>query len=129
MHEATHGQRLVKGEFFVAPSHVHLVVSPGGTIKLDDGPPVGGFKPSCDLMLKSAAQSFGAKAIGVVLTGMGSDGAQGLKDIRSAGGHTIAQDKETSVVFGMPGRAVALGAAEVVLPLDRIAEQLVRWVP
>jgi two-component system chemotaxis response regulator CheB len=60
---------------------------------------------------------------------MGSDGAQGLKDIRSAGGHTIAQDKETSVVFGMPGRAVALGAAEVVLPLDRIAEQLVRWVP
>ncbi len=129
VHEATHGQRLVKGEFFVAPSHVHLVVSPGGTIKLDDGPPVGGFKPSCDLMLKSVAQSFGAKAIGVVLTGMGSDGAQGLKDIRSAGGHTIAQDKETSVVFGMPGRAVALGAAEVVLPLDRIAEQLVRWVP
>lgn len=129
VHEAAHGQRLVKGEFFVAPSHVHLIVTPGGIVKLDDGPAVGGFKPSCDLMLKSVAQSFGSKAIGVVLTGMGSDGAQGLKEVRAAGGHTIAQDKESSVVFGMPGQAVALGAAEIVLPLDHIGEQLVRWVP
>ncbi|MFT3708883.1 MAG: chemotaxis protein CheB [Archangium sp.] len=128
VHEATDGQRLVKGEFFVAPSHLHLLVTAGGTIKLDDGAPVGGFKPSCDLMLRSVAQTFGSRGIGVVLTGMGSDGARGLKELRAAGGHTIAQDKETSVVFGMPGQAVALGAAEVVLPIDEIGEQLARWV-
>jgi two-component system chemotaxis response regulator CheB len=128
VHEASDGQRLVKGEFYVAPSHLHLLVSAGGVIKLDDGPPVGGFKPSCDVMLRSVAQGFGARAVGVVLTGMGSDGAKGLKEIRAAGGHTIAQDRETSIVFGMPGQAVALGAAELVLPLDRIGEQLARWV-
>lgn len=128
VHEASDGQRLVKGEFFVAPSHLHLLVTSGGTIKLDDSAPVGGFKPSCDLMLRSVAQTFGNRGIGVVLTGMGSDGARGLKDLRAAGGHTIAQDKETSIVFGMPGQAVALGAAELVLPIDQIGEQLSRWV-
>ncbi|MFO0596281.1 MAG: CheB methylesterase domain-containing protein [Myxococcaceae bacterium] len=128
VHEAHEGQRLVRGEFFVAPSHVHLVVSSTGVVRLDDSPAIGGFKPSCDLMLRSVAQSFAKRAIGVVLTGMGADGAKGLKEIRAAGGHTIAQDKETSIVFGMPGQAVALGAAEVVLPLDRIGDQLVEWV-
>lgn len=128
VHEAIHGQRLVKGEFFVAPSHLHLMVTAGGVARLDDGLPVGGFKPSCDLLLQSVAQSFGPRAVGVVLTGMGADGARGLKAIRDAGGHTIAQDKATSVVFGMPGQAVALGAAEQVLPLDAIGAQLVEWV-
>ncbi len=128
VHEATDGQRLVKSEFFVAPSHLHLVVSPGGVVRLDDNPPIGGFKPSCDLLLRSVAQSFSHRAIGVVLTGMGRDGARGLQEIRKAGGHTIAQDKASSVVFGMPGEAVALGAAEQVLPLDAIGAQLVRWV-
>lgn len=126
--EAADGQRLLKSEFFIAPSHLHLVVSPGGVVKLDDNAPIGGFKPSCDLMLRSVAQSFGVKAIGVVLTGMGRDGARGLAEIRNAGGHTIAQDRASSVVFGMPGEAVALGAAEQVLPLDEIGAQLVRWV-
>lgn len=128
VHEATDGQRLVKSEFFIAPSHLHMVVQPTGTLRLDDGPPQGGFKPSCDLLLKSVAQSFSSRAIGVVLTGMGRDGAQGLKAIREAGGHTIAQDEASSVVFGMPGEAVALGAAEQVLALDDIAAQLGRWV-
>lgn len=128
VHEATDGQRLVKSEFFVAPSHLHLIVSPSGLLRLDDNPPLGGFKPSCDLLLRSVAQSFSKRAIGVVLTGMGRDGARGLQEIRKAGGHTIAQDKASSVVFGMPGEAVALGAAEQVLPLDDIGAQLVRWV-
>lgn len=126
--EAADGQRLVKSEFFIAPSHLHLIVNPSGLLRLDDNAPIGGFKPSCDLLLRSVAQSFGAKAIGVVLTGMGRDGAKGLGEIRKAGGHTVAQDRATSVVFGMPGEAVSLGAAELVLPLDQIGAQLVRWL-
>lgn len=126
--EAAEGQRLVKSAFYVAPSHLHLVVQPSGLLRLEDGPPIGGFKPSCDLLLRSVAQSFSSRAIGVVLTGMGRDGAKGLLEIRKAGGHTIAQDKATSVVFGMPGEAVNLGAAELVLPLDGVGPQLVRWV-
>lgn len=128
VHEAADGQRLVKGEFFIAPADRHMLVQPSGVVRLDDGAAVGGFKPSCDLLLRSVAQNFGAKAIGVVLTGMGRDGAKGLKDIREAGGHTIAQDEASSVVFGMPGEAVKLGAAEHVLPLDEVGDQLVKWL-
>ncbi|PZR17318.1 MAG: chemotaxis response regulator protein-glutamate methylesterase [Archangium gephyra] len=128
VHEATDGQRLVKGEFFIAPAGLHMLVQPSGVLRLDDGAAVGGFKPSCDLLLRSVAQNFGARAIGVVLTGMGRDGARGLKEIRAAGGHTIAQDEASSVVFGMPGEAVAIGAAERVLPLDDVGDQLVRWL-
>lgn len=129
VHEAADGQRLIKGEFFIAPADRHMLVQASGVVRLDDGPQVGGFKPSCDLLLRSVAQNFGNKALGVVLTGMGRDGAKGLKDIRAAGGHTIAQDEASSVVFGMPGEAIALGAAECVLPLDEIGAQLVRWLP
>jgi two-component system, chemotaxis family, protein-glutamate methylesterase/glutaminase len=128
VHEAADGQRLVKSEFFIAPSHLHMVVNPSGIMRLEDNPPIGGFKPSCDLLLRSVAQSFAKRAIGVVLTGMGRDGARGLEEIRKAGGHTIAQDRASSVVFGMPGEAVAIGAAELVLPLDEIGAQLSRWV-
>ncbi|MDP3155004.1 MAG: CheB methylesterase domain-containing protein [Archangium sp.] len=128
VHEAAEGQRLVKSEFFIAPSHLHLTVSPSGVMRLEDGPPLGGFKPSCDLLLRSVAQSFSNRAIGVVLTGMGRDGARGLEEIRKAGGHTIAQDRASSVVFGMPGEAVSIGAAELVLPLDDIGAQLVKWL-
>ncbi|MGV3621598.1 MAG: chemotaxis protein CheB [Archangium sp.] len=128
VHEASDGQRLVKGEFFIAPAGLHMLVQPSGVVRLDDGAAVGGFKPSCDLLLRSVAQNFGAKAIGVVLTGMGRDGARGLKEIRAAGGHTIAQDEASSVVFGMPGEAVAIGAAEKVLSLDDVGAQLVRWL-
>jgi two-component system chemotaxis response regulator CheB len=81
------------------------------------------------VLLKSVAIAFSDRAIGVVLTGMGRDGARGLKEIRHRGGHTIAQDEGSSVVWGMPREAVALGGAEKVLPLDQIAAQLVSWVP
>jgi two-component system chemotaxis response regulator CheB len=126
--EAGPGMALKGGRFYVAPSEHHLLVEPDGTLRLDPGPEVGGFRPSCDVLLRSAATAFGARAIGVVLTGMGRDGARGLKEIRTRGGHTIAQDQATSVVFGMPGESIALGAAEKVLPLDQIAGQLVKWV-
>lgn len=127
--EAAEGQRLECGKVYIAPSDVHLTVSPSGTTHLEPGPAVGGFLPSCDVLLKSVAASMGARAIGVVLTGMGRDGAKGLKEIRARGGHTIAQDEGSSVVWGMPKEAIALGAAEKVLPLERIAAQLVEWVP
>ncbi len=126
--EAVDGQRLLKSEFFIAPANRHLLVQPSGVVRLDDSAAHGGFKPSCDLLLRSVAQSFSTRAIGVVLTGMGRDGAKGLLEIRKAGGHTIAQDQDTSVVFGMPGESVALGAAELVLPLDAVGAQLLRWV-
>lgn len=126
--EAEAGVELQPGRFYVAPSEAHLIVQADGMLELEFGPAVGGFRPSCDVLLKSAANAFGDRAIGVVLTGMGRDGAKGLKEIRNRGGHTIAQDQATSVVFGMPGESIALGGAEMVLPLDQIAGQLVKWV-
>jgi len=126
--EAADGQELVPGEVLVAPAHAHLRISERGRVKLDDGAPVGGFKPSCDVMLSSVAEAFGGRAIGVVLTGMGRDGAKGLAEVRRRGGHTVAQDEGSCVVFGMPRAAIALGAAEQVLPLSDIAGQLTRWV-
>lgn len=127
--EATEGAKLEKGFVYVAPSDVHFTVSPSGSARLEQGPAVGGFLPSCDVLLKSVAAGFGSRAIGVVLTGMGRDGARGLKEIRLRGGHTIAQDEASSVVFGMPKEAIALGAAEKVLPLELVAPQIVQWVP
>lgn len=127
--EAREGMKLEAGTIYVAPSGAHFTVSPSGTARLEDGPPVGGFRPSCDVLLKSVAASFGDRAIGVVLTGMGKDGARGLKEIRLRGGRTIAQDEASSVVWGMPREAIALGAAEKVLPLTAIAAQLLAWVP
>lgn len=128
VHEAVDGQPLVKGEVFIAPAHRHMLVTPIGALKLDDGPPVGGFKPACDVLLKSVALAFGARAIGVVLTGMGRDGANGLKEIRARGGRTVAQDEASCVVFGMPKEAIAAGAVERVVPLGQIAALLARWV-
>lgn len=126
--EATAAIALQPGRIFVAGSDAHLVAKADFTLEIDRSAPVGGFRPSCDVLLRSVAVSFGDRAIGVVLTGMGRDGARGLKEIRSRGGHTIAQDEATSIVFGMPGEAIALGAAEKILPLDQIAQQLGRWV-
>lgn len=126
--EATDGEQLQPGTTYVAPSGFHLAVRADGRIKLEDTPPLMGFKPSCDRLLESAAAAFGRRAIGVILTGMGRDGAKGLKAIREAGGHTVAQDEASCVVFGMPREAIALGAAEKILPLEQIAEQLARWV-
>ncbi len=126
--EGTDGLPLVKGQIIVAPAHVHMRVTAGGVLRLDDEAPVGGFRPSCDVLLTSVAQAAGARAVGVILTGMGADGARGLLEIRLRGGRTIAQDQQSCVVFGMPKEAIALGGAEKVLPLDEIAAQLVRWV-
>ncbi len=126
--EALHDQPLKPGAVLLAPSRAHLLVTANGRTRLDDGPTRMGFRPSCDALLISAAESYGPMAIGVVLTGMGRDGAQGLKQIRLRGGHTIVQDRASCVVFGMPKEAVKIGAAEQVLSLDRIASALIELV-
>jgi two-component system chemotaxis response regulator CheB len=126
--EASDGVEMVPGSVYIARSGSHLVVRPGGRLALDPGPPVRGFRPSCDVLLTSAAEVFGTRTLGVILTGMGRDGARGLKEIRERGGRTIAQDKASCAVYGMPREAVRLGAAEEVLPLDQIGPTLIQWV-
>ncbi|NMO22509.1 chemotaxis protein CheB [Pyxidicoccus fallax] len=116
------------GTVYIAPSGSHLLVRPEGRLELDSGPALRGFRPSCDMLLTSAGEAFGSRCIGVILTGMGRDGARGLKEIRERGGRTIAQDEATSTVWGMPREAVQLGAAQEVLPLDRIGSTLLSWV-
>lgn len=126
--EATHEQQMEPGSVYIAPSGAHLMIRGDGRLLLDNRPPVRGFRPSCDLLLSSAAEAFGRRCIGVILTGMGRDGARGLKEIRERGGKTIAQNAETCVVYGMPREAVLLGAAEEILALDRIGPTLLEWV-
>lgn len=126
--EARDEELLEPGLVYVAPSRVHFRVDKPGRVRLDPSPPIQGFRPSCDALLDSVAQSFGRRAIGVILTGMGRDGAAGLRAIRDRGGRTIAQDEATCVVYGMPREAVTLGAAQEVLPLEKIPATIVRWV-
>jgi two-component system chemotaxis response regulator CheB len=127
--EAAQNDRLISGRALIAPGNHHLAVRrDGGHYAVDvlDGPPVCRHRPSVDVLFRSAAQAAGANAVGVILTGMGEDGAQGLLELRQAGAHTIAQDEATSVVFGMPKEAIKLGAACEVQPLPRIAATILR---
>jgi two-component system chemotaxis response regulator CheB len=128
--EAQRGMRVEAGAGYVAPSGTHMTLAPrpghGATIILDDSPAIHGVRPSADPLFESAAAGFGADVTGVVLTGMGQDGAAGLASIRASGGRTVVQDEETSVVWGMPGAAVRLGAAQSVVPLDRVATEIRR---
>jgi two-component system, chemotaxis family, protein-glutamate methylesterase/glutaminase len=125
--EARDGDPLVAGRVLLAPSGQHLVVA-GGLARLSDAPPVDTFKPSVTPLFLSAARHHGTRACGVILTGMGRDGAEGLRAIRKAGGTTLAQDEATSAVFGMARAAIELGAVERVLPLEEIPRVLVELV-
>lgn len=129
--QAVDGQQILPGHVYIAPGDKHLLVARDGAryvCRLNDGPPVNRHKPSVDVMFRSVAQNVGVNAIGVLLTGMGADGAQGLKEIQEAGAPTIAQDQKTSVVWGMPGEAVKLGAADKVLALDAIPKNILDFV-
>ncbi|MFI5234398.1 MAG: chemotaxis response regulator protein-glutamate methylesterase [Gemmatimonadales bacterium] len=122
--EARSGDVLLPGTAFVAPGDRHLLVRPQGagwSLLLDDGPRVSRHRPSVDLLFDSVARAVGDRGVGVLLTGMGDDGANGLLAMRQAGATTICQDEASCVVFGMPREAIARGAAESVLPLDKIA--------
>ena len=125
--EATDGQLLIPGHAFIAPGDQHLILVHEGDqyrCKLNHGPPVNRHRPSVDVLFRSVAQTAGKNAIGILLTGMGTDGARGLKEMQDAGASTIAQDEKTSVVWGMPGEAVKMGAADHVLALDRIVGKI-----
>ncbi len=125
--EAEHGDIVSPGICLVAPGDRHLLLRRDGAVyraDLRDGPKVGLHKPAVDVLFRSVAQSAGANAIGVLLTGMGRDGADGMKLLQGAGAPTIAQDEASSVVWGMPGEAVKLGAADQILPLDRIPQAI-----
>ncbi|HLD14015.1 MAG TPA: CheB methylesterase domain-containing protein, partial [Burkholderiales bacterium] len=121
--EATHGQPILPGHVYIAPGDWHLLVERDGAryvCCLSDGPPVNRHRPSVDVMFRSVAQNVGQNAVGVILTGMGDDGARGLKEMREAGAYTYAQDEKTSVIWGMPGEAVKHGGVDEILPLEKI---------
>lgn len=126
--QARDGDQILPGCVYIAPGDRHLTIGRSGAryvCRLDDGPPVNRFKPSVDVMFHSVAKMCGRNAVGVILTGMGSDGALGLKAMLDAGAGTIGQDEDSSVVWGMPGSAYKLGAVEQLVSLDDIAGTLV----
>lgn len=128
--EAEDGMPIEEGVAYLAPHGTHTRVT-GVSVRrlgLEEGPPLHGVRPAADPLLESVASAYGDRAVGVVLTGMGADGAAGLKFIREAGGDTIAQDEETSVVWGMPGAATRLGAAARVVPIGSVSAEIRRAV-
>lgn len=122
--EARDQDAVVPGVALIAPGNRHMLLQASGArylVRVKDGPPVQHHRPAVDVLFQSVARAAGQNAVGVILTGMGSDGARGLLAMREAGAHTLAQDEESCVVFGMPKEAVRLGGAEQVVPLDSMA--------
>ncbi|MCI0508269.1 MAG: chemotaxis response regulator protein-glutamate methylesterase [Gammaproteobacteria bacterium] len=129
--EAVDGQQILAGHVYIAPGDRHLVIERSGAryvCRLHDGPPVNRHRPSVDVMFRSIAQNVGPNAVGVLLTGMGSDGAAGLKEMHDAGAATIIQDEKSSVVWGMPGEAFRLGAADIIQPIDTMADCILQTI-
>jgi two-component system chemotaxis response regulator CheB len=127
VHEAQNGDSVIPGRALIAPGNHHMILRRSGAryfVELKDTPPVFHQRPSVEVLFNSVAMFAGKNAVGVILTGMGTDGAQGLLEMHKAGAATIAQDQQSSVVWGMPGEAVKIEAADHVLPLDSIAEKV-----
>ncbi|MEW5788917.1 MAG: chemotaxis response regulator protein-glutamate methylesterase [Pseudomonadota bacterium] len=125
--EARHGDKVVPGRALIAPGGKHMQVRRSGAqyyVEVADGPLVNRHKPSVDVLFRSTARSAGRNAVGVIMTGMGDDGARGLKDMHDAGARTLAQDEATCVVYGMPKEAVKLGAVDLSLPLTALAGEI-----
>jgi two-component system chemotaxis response regulator CheB len=123
---AEQGESLGPRTVYVAPDDRHLGVLAAGAVVLAASAPVGGFRPAATYLFESVARAFGPAATAVILTGMGEDGVAGLRAVRRAGGRIIAQDQASSVVWGMPGAAVAADLSDLVLPPEEIAACLVR---
>ncbi|MFZ5804264.1 MAG: chemotaxis-specific protein-glutamate methyltransferase CheB [Acidobacteriota bacterium] len=121
---AQDGEPVLPGHVYVAPDGRHMRYNRNGTVSLTDDPPENGLRPSVAHLFRSAREALGSRVVGILLTGMGSDGAQELKLLRNAGAITIAQDAASSAVHGMPGKAIELGGAQYVWPPEKIAEAL-----
>jgi two-component system, chemotaxis family, protein-glutamate methylesterase/glutaminase len=124
--EAADGDRPEVGLVLIAPGGHHLEVDTDGKLRILDGPEVNGVRPAADVTMQSAARVFGRRAVGVIMTGMGRDGAEGLRAIKAAGGVTLAQDQPSCVIYGMPRAAVELGCVDHVVPLDGLADAIRR---
>jgi two-component system chemotaxis response regulator CheB len=127
--EAENNDGVFRGRVLIAPGGFHTLLKRSGAryyVEVRDGPLVSRHKPSVDVLFRSAASYAGANAVAAILTGMGDDGAKGMLELKGVGANTFAQDEETSVVFGMPKEAIALGAVDRVLPLDRISREMVK---
>lgn len=129
--EAEDGERVLPGHAYIAPGSHHLSLKRSGAnylCSLSDGPPVNRHRPSVEVLFRSGAQLAGPNIVGVMLTGMGKDGAAAMKEMRDAGSYNIAQDEASCVVFGMPREAIAAGAANEVAPLQEIAKRIVDFL-
>ena len=129
--EAQNNDSVNPGTALIAPGNYHMIFRRSGAryyVEIKDGPMVHHQRPAVDVLFKSTAQYAGSNSIGVILTGMGSDGAEGLLEMKQAGARTIAQDEKSCIVFGMPNEAIKLGAADKVVPLDQVAREIVRMV-
>jgi two-component system chemotaxis response regulator CheB len=128
--EARDGDRVMPGTALIAPGGRHMMLKRNGAqyvVEVVDGPLVNRHKPSVDVLFRSVARYAGANALGIILTGMGDDGARGLKEMHAAGAQTIAQDEASCVVFGMPNEAIKLGAADQVMALDKVPDAMIAY--
>ena len=129
--EAEHNERILPGYAYIAPGNSHLLIKRSGArymVELNQGPLVNRHRPSVDVLFRSAANVAGANALGIILTGMGKDGVQGMLEMKQAGSFTIAQDEASCVVFGMPKEAIAAGGVREVLPLQNIARRTMEYL-
>lgn len=129
--EAEHGERVLPGHAYIAPGHSHLVLGVSGAnyvCQLSQAPPVNRHRPSVDVLFRSAANVAGRNAVGVILTGMGKDGAAGMLEMRQAGAYNFAQDEASCVVFGMPKEAIAQGGANEVVALKDMTQRVLAWL-
>jgi two-component system, chemotaxis family, protein-glutamate methylesterase/glutaminase len=127
--EAQNNDRVVPGCALIAPGGKHVLIQRSGAqyfVEVREGPPVNRHCPSVDVLFRSAAKAAGPNALGIIMTGMGDDGARGLKEMRNAGAHTIAQDEQTCVVFGMPKEAIRMEAVERIMPLDELPRAILQ---
>jgi len=129
--EAVDNERVLPGHAYIAPGHSHLLLKRSGAnyvTELSQGPPVNRHRPSVDVLFRSAANYAGANAIGVILTGMGKDGAAGMLEMKHAGAHNFSQDEATCVVFGMPREAIAVGAVDEIVPIQEMGARVMAYL-
>jgi two-component system chemotaxis response regulator CheB len=130
--EARNGDRVISGRVLIAPGGQHMMLKRSGAqyiVEVADGPLVNRHKPSVDVLFRSVAQTAGSNALGIIMTGMGDDGARGLKEMHDTGARTVAEDESTCVVFGMPQEAIKRGGVDKVVPLDQIPQEIVAFAP